>query len=130
MEKKENKIKPLNVIVFFAFLFFIVYQCVDSSNEESKLNADGTPKTERQIEIENQFSVWDGSHKGLTDLIQEKMNNPDSYEHIETKFIDNVDYLLVTTEFRGENSFGGMVVNTVSAKVDLEGNILEIIGDE
>jgi hypothetical protein len=31
------------------------------------------------------------------------------------------------TEFRGTNRFGGIIKNGVIAKVDLEGNVIEII---
>ncbi len=55
------------------------------------------------------------------------MNDPDSYDHIETRFSDKGDYLFVITKFRGANAFGGKVINTVSANVDFEGNVLEIV---
>jgi hypothetical protein len=51
-------------VVFFIFLAF------GSSDEESNTNADGTPKTERQIQLEKQFSAWDGSHIELTKIIK------------------------------------------------------------
>ena len=55
------------------------------------------------------------------------MNNPDSYKHVETKYKDKGEYLIVTTVFRGTNTFGGVVTNSIKAKIDLNGNILEII---
>jgi hypothetical protein len=77
--------------------------------------------------IEKQFSAYDGSHRGLERYIKEHMNDPDTYDHMETRFLDNGDYILVFTKFRGANAFGGKVINTVSAKVDLEGNVIEIV---
>ena len=38
-------------------------------------------------------------------------------------------YIIVLTKFRGKNSFGGKVINFIKAKVDLEGNILEIVDE-
>ena len=32
-----------------------------------------------------------------------------------------------TTEFRGKNAFGGVVKNSVIAKVDLNGNVMEVL---
>lgn len=81
----------------------------------------------RKEKIEMQFSSWDGSHPGLTNLIKENMNDPDSYEHIKTKFRDDGNSILVITEFRGKNAFGGKVKNTVSARVDLNGNVIEVL---
>lgn len=114
-------------ILTFCFFIFIAF---GSDDDESKKNADGTPKTERQIEVESQFSAWDGSHKGLTDIIKKNMNDPDSYEHIETKFRDDGDNIYVITKFRGANAFGGKVINTVTARVDLSGNVIEVISQE
>lgn len=55
------------------------------------------------------------------------MNDPDSYEHVETVQLDKGDYIIVKTTFRGKNAFGGIVKNWVMAKTDLNGNIIEVI---
>jgi Na+-translocating ferredoxin:NAD+ oxidoreductase RnfG subunit len=81
----------------------------------------------RKEKVEKQFSSWDGSHPGLTRLIKKSMNDPDSYEHVETRFRDDDNSILVITEFRGKNAFGGKVKNIVSARVDFEGNVIEVI---
>ncbi|MES2516080.1 MAG: hypothetical protein V4580_18135 [Bacteroidota bacterium] len=82
---------------------------------------------DRQTKIDDQFSSWDGSHKTLTKYVKDNMNDPDSYEHVETKYYDMKDHLIIITKFRGANSLGGKVLNSLKAKVDLEGKILEII---
>lgn len=81
----------------------------------------------RETKIKEQFSVWDGSHVNLTKLIKKTMNDPDSYEHVETKYWIMKDHLIVNTTFRGKNGFGGMVQNTVKAKVSLDGENIQII---
>jgi hypothetical protein len=86
-----------------------------------------TPEEMRKEQIERHFSAWDGSHRGLTEYIKKTMNDPDSYEHDETRYTDKGDHLIVHTKFRGKNAFGGVVRNSVIAKVDLNGNVLEII---
>lgn len=125
--KTQKLTKHLLSILTVCFFIFIAF---GSDDEESNTNADGTPKTERQIKVESQFSAWDGSHNGLTNLIKKSMNDPDSYEHIETRFKDNEDHIFVITKFRGTNAFGGKVINTVSAKVDFSGNVIQIISQE
>ena len=82
---------------------------------------------ERQRRIESKFSSWNGSHPGLTARIKESMNDPKSYEHVETTYADKGDHLIVKTTFRGKNSFGGVVKNWVLAKTDLDGNVIEVI---
>ncbi len=77
--------------------------------------------------IESQFSAWDGSHKNLVAHIKESMNDPKSFEHIKSKYWTREDHLIVVTEFRGKNAYGGVVKDYVKAKVDMQGNILEIL---
>lgn len=81
----------------------------------------------RQNKITQQFSSWDGSHRNLEHYIKERMNDPSSFEQVKTTYIDKGDYLIVTTSFRGTNALGALVLNSVSAKVSLEGKILDII---
>ena len=81
----------------------------------------------RRNKIEAQFSAWDGSHRNLSNYIKRIMNDPKSYDHAETRYADKGDYLIVQTTFRGKNAFGGVVLQTVQAKVDLDGNILQIL---
>jgi hypothetical protein len=107
-----------------AFFIFIAF---GSGDDDSKTNADGTPKTERQIQLEKQFSAWDGSHIELTKIIKKAMNDPDSYEHVETVYWDMKDHVVVRTTYSGKNAFGGRVKNWVKAKADNNGKIIEII---
>ena len=82
----------------------------------------------RKERIEKGFSsLWDGSHRELTKVIKGSMNDPGSYEHVETVSWDMGDHLVVRTTFRGKNAFGGVVSNWVKAKTDLDGNVLEVI---
>jgi hypothetical protein len=94
---------------------------------EDKVAAEKKAIEDRKNLIESQFSAWDGSHNNLTKLIKESMNDPKSYDHDETLYRDMGDYLLVTTTFRGKNAFGGVIKDSVSAKIALDGTILEII---
>jgi hypothetical protein len=79
--------------------------------------------------IERQFSTWDGSHKNLAHYIKQKMNDPDSYEHIETKYSVYDTFIVVTTKFRGKNLFGAKVINEIQAQVDFRG-IVVLVDDK
>jgi hypothetical protein len=112
------------------------YDALPQSVKDSIANEDLQAKKELEIQaeinnrqelIKKQFSSWDGSHRGVEKYIKNQMNNPKSYEHVETSFTDYGNYLLVFTKFRGENAFGGTVTNTIKAKVDTDGNVIEII---
>lgn len=84
-------------------------------------------EAERKKRIENQFSVWNGSHRNLERYIKSIMNDPSSYKHVETVYWDMKTHLVVRTTFRGKNVFGGVVTNSIKAEVSLNGDILDII---
>jgi len=59
-------------------------------------------------------------------LIISNMADPGSYDHIRTTWTQRNGYLIVTTNFRGKNVYGGYVINTIKAKVDFDGNVLKV----
>ena len=103
-------------------------QTRDNANTESQKQekVEAVKSAQHKKMIEEQFSSWDGSHINLTKEIKKAMNDPDSYEHISTKYFDLGDHIKVVTEFRGTNSFGAKVKNTVIAQVGLDGHIIEM----
>jgi len=89
-----------------------------------------TPKSRddvRKEQVQAQFSSWDGSHKGLSKYIKQALKNPDSYEHIETRYDDRVVHLVVTTTYRCVDASGKSVKKSLKATVDLNGNVIEIL---
>ena len=113
-------------LVLILFIASIIASHWGEDNSSRSSSSSPKPLT-RQEKIEKHFSAWDGSHRGLTEHIKQVMNDPDSYQHAETKYWDESDCLRVKTTYRGKNAFGGVVVNTVTAKVDLDGNVIEIV---
>lgn len=103
----------------------------DKLNKYKKLVSEKQRKEqaqrERKEKIESQFSAWDGSHRNLERQIERSMNDPSSYDHVETVYWDMGEHLVVRTTFRGKNAFGGIVKNSVKAKVSLDGVVLEIL---
>jgi len=88
------------------------------------------PEASRKSQIEEQFSSWDGSHRKLEELIKSNMNDPASYEHVKTVYVDRGKFILVKTTFRGKNAFNATVINSVTAIADLNGDIIKILDDE
>lgn len=143
----SNKFKIGAIIGFFIF-FIGVGVMSDSSTEPTASNTSSpsselvtinrtpaptkSPEELRIEKIERQFSAWDGSHIAVTRRIKEEMNDPKSYEHVKTEYIDcmkvskcgDEDFITVITDFRGKNAFGGVVKNSVLAKVTVEGEIV------
>jgi hypothetical protein len=88
--------------------------------EKPKVLTEEEKKEKRKEELRVCFSPWNGSHRNLTEFIKENMNDPDSYEHVETSYYDMTTYLIVNTTFRGNNQFGALVKNTIKAEVSAD----------
>lgn len=82
----------------------------------------------RKAEFEEKcLSGWDGSNRELVRIVKENMNDPDSFEHVETLYRLYKDYAVVIMKFRGNNTFGGKVLNSVTAKVNIEdGSVISV----
>ncbi|MFH2059977.1 MAG: zinc ribbon domain-containing protein [Pseudomonadota bacterium] len=122
-KQASNNLKVFGVGCLSIVIFFIIIGVMTGTKED-------VPKTKEELraeQIEKYFSPWDGSHRGLTKVIMESINDPDSYEHFETRYWDKGDHLIVNTFFRSKNGFGGFVKTFVKAKVDLNGNVIEVI---
>lgn len=92
-------------------------------------------KEEIEIEIKNikqqefakkNISSWDGSNRLLERSVKKAMNDPDSYEHVQTTFEYKKDKVIATMLYRGKNAFGGKVVDKVIGTFDYDGNLLEV----
>lgn len=76
--------------------------------------------TDRKARIEAQFSAWNGSHINLVTAVKRRMNDPKSFKHVETRYGDKGDHLIVVMQFRGKNAFGGLILSEVVAKASLD----------
>jgi len=81
----------------------------------------------RQEQIDDQFSPWNGSHYGVVRLVKAAMNDPGSFQHVETRYWDQGDHLIVNMTFRGKNAFGAVVVSTVKAWASIDGDTVELL---
>lgn len=86
-----------------------------------------TPEQIRKDRIELQFSPWDGSHRNLTKATKDALRDPGSFEHVKTVYFDRGEFLHVRMEYRARNRLGGMNVGSVTAKIDMDGNIIQVI---
>ena len=90
-------------------------------------NKDNNIKNEvKKIRVKEQFSSWNGSHKNLEKYIKASMNNPKSYEHVETRYQIKDNTVMIYTKFRGTNAFNAVVTNEAVAIADLDGNLLDV----
>lgn len=122
--------KQTSAATWAVLIFIVGFTAFVISNKDETQRRPTPEKTAAELRaerIEKAFSPWDGSHRGVEREIKARMNDPSSYEHVETRYTDKGDFLLVRTTFRGKNAFGGLIVNTWVVKTDLDGNVLQII---
>jgi hypothetical protein len=115
----------------FLFLFYQAEGRLPFTSTADKIQVTiNNPEQDRKDIIEKQFSSWDGSHRKLETIIKASMNDPANYQHVKTVYWDKKDYIMVKTTFRGKNAFNATVTNTITAKVGIDGEIIELIENE
>lgn len=93
--------------------------------EVEKLQADRKAEEEltkkRLAKVKDLFSPWDGSSPTIVRATKKVMNDPKSFEHVETNYIVQKDgEVKITMRFRGKNAFGGLVMQTVVGTIDID----------
>ena len=68
------------------------------------------------------LSSWDGNHRGMTELIKAKLNDPDSMETRETRIalVNSKVQHRIIVNFTARNAFGGVVRSRAFGLVDNE----------
>lgn len=135
-EVSEKKLGNLALgVVIIGSLVINFYDFKKISNGESKVSTYSSlggseeefESDEKITDVNKQFSSWNGAHIKLQDFIKENMKDPSSYEHVETKYKNLGDVLIVVTKYRGKNSFGALILQETKAKCDIEtGDVLSI----
>ncbi len=76
-------------------------QLAEKMKQEQEMSAlKAKTQQERKTNIEKQFSAWDGKHITFSRMIQENLKDPDSFKHVETRYEDKGDYILVAMKYR------------------------------
>lgn len=113
-------------IVVLSLIVFTLYKIGENNKTEESQVKPYIPLTKEQ-KADSLLSGWDGSYRPLIKLVKEKMNDPESFEHVETRTGDyQDDYFYMSMKYRGKNGFGGVITKYIDVKVDYNGNILSI----
>ena len=86
-------------------------------------------KEEEKIgKIREFVNDYDDSYRPLVSYIKENMNDPKSYEHIQTGYnTEGEKMVTIVTRFRGKNKFGALVINQCEATAEIEsGNLITV----
>lgn len=111
-DKSETKAgKPLwYYVIAIGFLLWFVSNLFDKS--------DNDPVT-RSEQVQALFMPYDGYNYELVQRVKQDMNDPDSFEHVETTYHDSgTGDVQVFMTFRGKNALGALVLNRAVASID------------
>lgn len=121
----QSKTSEFTAGIFIIAILWGGYYLITGGESPARLKEPET-LTRKQV-IEQQFSAWNGAHLPMQRLVKAAMNDPDSYEHVRTTYLDEGETILVQTSFRGRNAFGGLVLDSASARFTTDGDLVEIV---
>lgn len=150
MSYVEKIIKPRSWVIPVILLFIVVIGGHDQKMTDERLARDAiearqdsirrevekSKAVEREREQareeyanrhEKYFSAWDGSCRPLVKVVKASMNDPRSFEHVET--IKGQEYngkVSVKMKFRGKNRFGGTVLQVVTCELSGDGEVSKV----
>lgn len=102
-------------IGFTIFAIIVFFASIVQDNEPINTIEYVPPKPDFSEEC---LSAWDGSNHYLIDAVKKRMNDPSSFIHTQTKYKLEGDVAILIMDFRGKNSFGGLVPSQVMATMD------------
>jgi argininosuccinate lyase len=115
---------------------------VTEAQQEEQLTPEEQAAADHQEWAKAQFSPWDGAHHELVRVVKKGMNDPGSFEHVETKVLvikkqEHIDTigqgkfndLYIHMTFRGKNAFGGTIVSGVDALVEYDSGNVTLLSD-
>ena len=104
--KRKKNLIVLAIVVVFSL--FVLKTCFDEYN----------PKPNSKIE--NNLSKLDGSYTKFRNYIEENLNDPSSFEHVETRYKDNNDgTATVWMKYRGKNAFNATLTKIAKCTMDV-----------
>ncbi len=137
-EKKLTGCGKFIVGILILWLIGAVIGLFDDSKEPEKVDnrtpteivntpaPNMSPKTNEE-KANALLSGWNGSMNSVVKLVKGSMNDPDSFEHVETRtgYYENNSFI-VSMKYRGKNAFGGVITKYVDVKVDYSGNVISV----
>lgn len=125
-QKGLNRIFSLGGIVLGAIvLIWMLHRHIPSNVE--KIGTNGVSEQNTSSFGDNCINGWTGGCKAIEKYLRDNLDDPDSYENIETKFWDMNGYEVVVTKYRSRNQYGAKSISTIKAKVSYNCKLIEII---
>jgi hypothetical protein len=124
-ERTPIWMRLVGIIIVIGLLWNAVPNDTDSNSSKSK----SVQKTNEERVSELQ-SGYDGSIPSVVKFVKNSMNDPESFEHVETRtgFYEKESFI-VSMKYRGKNPFGGVITKYIDVKSDYSGNVISIEKD-
>jgi hypothetical protein len=124
-ERTPVWMRLVGIIIVIGLLWNAVPNDTNSNSSKSK----SVPKTNEERVNELQ-SGYDGSIRSVVKFVKNSMNDPESFEHVETRtgFYEKESFI-VSMKYRGKNPFGGVITKYIDVKLDYSGNVISIEKD-
>ncbi|MHA8077843.1 hypothetical protein [Aquirufa antheringensis] len=128
MENTENKLGCKGWIGLF-LLIGLIGSLLSSGDDSKTTEKKSVPQTneEKVNELQNGY---DGSFPSVVKFVKNSMNDPDSFEHVESRtgYYEKESFI-VSMKYRGKNPFGGVITKYIDVKLDYSGNVISIEKD-
>ena len=99
----------------------------DMEKQYRDVISEGKVMKEREQKIRAQFDLKEGFHIKTKYAVQESMDDPDSFTHEATTYLDKGDTIYVSMKFKMREPSGTIRSYLIESKVDIDGNVL--VGD-
>jgi hypothetical protein len=111
--------RPVRLVSSIAF-FCLGGMLMANSEGNSGLAADLEKQKEkdRLSKAESFFSPWNGSNSELEESIKATLNDPNSYDHVETRHWNMGAKIRVKSTFRAKNAYNATITSKVWADLD------------
>ncbi len=119
-------------VAILILLFFIIGRFVSKQEKigeqkyQQSLTQAQKDSIAKQEKVNKSFSAWDGSHNNLVKYVKDRMNDPNSFEHVSTKYWIIGETIVVLMVYRGKNAFGGVITENIKAETNIEGEIKKV----
>ena len=93
------------------------------AEREAEREAERVAKAEEKRKGFHCLSSWDGSHRGVVKDVEDQLNDPDSFDHDETRVtpVSAEGTHTLSMKFRAKNAFGGLMRGQAVAVYQNEG---------
>ncbi len=125
LSAKEMGIAKRNIILISSAVVVWVFILLFGGSETTDKEVAAPVYVEKFItpteRIESQFSAWDGSHRDFVKRTKAVMNDPSSFEHVSTRYVNKENHIMVVMTYRGKNAFGATILDEVIGFYTLDG---------